>query len=311
MEETDSGLAENSENESKRASLYLFRKFYRKNRPQIILVSVFLFLQLAGVFLAYTVSHSPEMKEYMEINRPPAFNPDSGEETVINIVSIGVIGTIVLLSLKKFHLLKLKYIVMIAVFGAGSIVAGIFTDNILLTTLVGLFLLAIRHLFDSLSMINFSVIVSVLGFGAMGQYIEPVYAIILLFLLSIYDIIGVLYTKHITYLWFGTYVFDTKWRAVLAFIMPVDEREVIMVGAGDFAFPLLLTFSSTKYFVENSGSFAGIVGGLIIAVGTTLGFAVLQHMAAKSEQSKTTGLPGLPFVTIGGVIGYIFARLLI
>lgn len=303
-------ILEKKQTSSKKFKLQPMSYYFKEYKPQLTLIAVFFFIQCFGVFFAYNVAQSPELQQTLEENRPPMFE-ESGGKSTMNIVLIGVIGTLILVILKKYLSLNLKLIVMIAVFGAGTIVADIFSSNFLINSLFGITLVVLRERFESLNLLNLTVVIAILGFGAMGQFIEANWAVILMIVLSIYDIIGVLYTKHITYLWFGTYKFDTLWREVLAYIVVVDDTEVIIVGAGDFAFPLLLTFSSTKLFVETSVNAYGILAGFLVAVCTTIGFGALQYYATISEASKETGLPGLPFVSSGGIFGFIISKLML
>ncbi|MDP7079437.1 MAG: presenilin family intramembrane aspartyl protease [Candidatus Undinarchaeales archaeon] len=284
----------------------------RQNRAQMLLIILFLIVQICGVAIAYAVTQSPSIQLHLEQTRPAFISPDKGQENTVNIVAIGIIGTVFLILLKKYLRFKVRYVVIVAVFGSCTYLADILGFSALVSTLFGIVVTVLRERMENLHILNASVFVSVLGFGAIfGHWVVPEHAVLLLIVLSIYDIIGVLITQHITYLWFGAYKFEKMWRDVLAFVVHVDESEVILVGAGDFGFPMLFTFSVTEFLVQTQSKAFGLVGGTMVAISATLGFAALQIYAMRSERSKDTGLPGLPFVTGGAIAGWLLARLVL
>ncbi len=281
----------------------------RQNRAQSLLIILFLIVQICGVAIAYAVTQSPAIQMHLEETRPAFISPDKGQENTVNIVAIGIVGTVFLILLKKYLRFKVRYVVIVAVFGSCTYLADILGFGALGSVVFGIVVTVLRERLDSVLMLNASVFISVLGFGAIfGHWVVPEHAVVLLIVLSIYDIIGVLITQHITYLWFGAYKFEKIWRDVLAFVVHVDESEIILVGAGDFGFPMLFTFSVTEFLVQTQGKAFGLVGGSMVAISATLGFAFLQIYAMRSERSKDTGLPGLPFVTGGGIAGWLLAR---
>ena len=80
--------------------------------------------------------------------------------------------------------------------------------------------------------------------------------------MSVYDVIAVLYTKHMKFLWLR-YKLDT-FRKSLVFLFPKENERFSIIGSGDFALPLLFTITTAKINLQ---------AGFIAAIFSTIGFS--------------------------------------
>jgi len=174
----------------------------------------------------------------------------------------------------------------------------------------GAIALAIRAL-PYLISLNFTTFLSIESFSLLfGLFLKWDLVLVLLAGMAVYDVVAVFYTKHMKFLWFGGWL-DEKvekpyWRDTLAFFFPEKARGskglVSVIGAGDFALPAM--------FVVSVAQAGGFLPATICAVFCSAGFLLLERGAGESKRTGVTGIPGIPTIALGAVLGIISCRAL-
>ncbi len=263
-------------------------------------VAVFFLIQLLAMLAAASLSTKPYVSEF----RPEIVSETPQTSDILSIVTLVIVGTVVLVIL-KFIGFRMRYMVDLAVLVSSYYLAGIVTNLFLPSLLFALLVLVLRGR-DSLLLYNASSGVSIVAFSLLfGLFLNPDLVILLMAVMSIYDVVGVLYTRHIKYIWFGMVKklpveFNPMWREMIAVVFPQERKGgYVMIGAGDFALPALLTVN-----LATSSLSAGGISLLL----STAGFFVLQKVASMTRKSSETGLPGIPVLAFFSAIALLLAR---
>ncbi len=261
-------------------------------------VVVFFLIQLLAMVTAASVSTRPYVPEF----RPEIVSETPRTSDILSIVNLVIVGTVVLVIL-KFIGFRMRYMVDLAVLVSSYYLAGIVTNLFLPSLAFALLVLVLRRR-DSLPLYNASSAVSIIAFSLLfGLFLKPDLIILLMAAMSIYDVIGVLYTRHIKYIWFGMVKklpeFNPMWRDMIAVIFPQEARGYVMIGAGDFALPALLTV--------NLATSSLLAGGISLLL-STAGFFTLQKLASMTTKSSDTGLPGIPVLALFSAIALLLVR---
>ena len=233
----------------------------------------FLVIGLIAFMLLPFVTSLPNLEEY----RPEEL--EKGKEieggiTIFKSVLVLTLGLVIL----KFFKLRLSWIIDFSTFFSGYVLGNMFGFGIPL----GLLILSLRkiktkftfNLASAMTIICFTLILS--------PFITHESSMLLLALLSFYDVIGVLYFPYIKFLWLQTSnekIYDT--------IAIIYENG--MVGAGDFALPLIFALSYGTM---------GIVALLFLALGFSLNQSLAKRLGA---------FPGIPFQALFAFLFYLIA----
>lgn len=150
----------------------------------------------------------------------------------------------------------------------------------------------------------------------LGLAITPWQMVIVLLVLSVYDMIAVWKTKHIITMFKGLaergVVFALVvpqrakglWQKVPAMTggmsQPETRNDFIFMGTGDLALPLIFAISNFKQ---------NILAALIIVFGALLGIIFIHFVFLNKKERKP--LPALPPLAIGAIIGWLVARLIL
>ncbi len=261
-------------------------------------VIVFFLIQLLAMVTAASVSTKPYVPEF----RPEIVSETPQTSDILSIINLVIIGTVVLVIL-KFVGFRMRYMVDMAVLVSSYYLAGIVTNLFLPSLIFALLVLVLRGR-DSLLLYNASSGVSIVAFSLLfGLFLKPDLVLLLMAVMSIYDVIGVLYTRHIKYIWFGMVKklpeFNPMWRDMIAVIFPQEKQGYVMIGAGDFALPALLTVNLATSSLP--------AGGISLLL-STAGFFTLQKIASMTTKSSETGLPGIPVLAIFSAIALLLVR---
>lgn len=174
-----------------------------------------------------------------------------------------------------------------------AIVAGVF--------IVGLFLLPLVWIHDLI------VLFAGAGIGAIfGLQFHWTFAMMLLGILSLYDIVAVFITKHMVVLahelikrscTFALIIPEhiLQFRANLMAIQPGSG--FLILGGGDIVLPMFLT--SSAYVARPFAGWCAIAG---MCIGVTLNHVWLTH--------SRVPLPALPLISLGGILGTLAGLLL-
>ncbi|MCK4592294.1 hypothetical protein KAT63_02510 [Candidatus Parcubacteria bacterium] len=227
------------------------------------------------------------------------------------LLSFFIATSLMLLFLKKFKgkfLFKFLFSGAI-IFGAQGLF-GLFLSK-LYAFLASVLLVIFRFMHPRIWTQNIIIIIGVSGIAAsLGASVKPIFAIFILILLSVYDIIAVYKTRHMVKLFKGM----AEKGAVLALVIPKsfslwknkfsvikDENrsEFIFLGTGDIALPL---FFAASAFTD------GIKFSIAIILGAIIGL-IADHIIFVAQKEKRA-IPALPMIAFFSIAGYIIILLI-
>jgi presenilin-like A22 family membrane protease len=180
-----------------------------------------------------------------------------------------------------------------------------------IAALVGLVLAILKVFRPSVIIHNFTEMFVYRGLAAIFVPIMNLFAVImLLILISIYDMYAVWKSKHMIKL--AKFVSDSKLFAGLSIpykkpkkikgkakgVLKKGKVRVAILGGGDIGFPLMFSGVVMKGLILENYAL-GFLKSLIIPVFTTL---ALLWLLLKSKKDKF--YPAMPFISIGCFIGY-------
>ena len=227
------------------------------------------------------------------------------------LLSFFIATSLMLLFLKKF---KGKF--LFEFFFSGAIIFGaqgpfgLFLSKIY-AFLASVLLVVFRFTHPRIWTQNIIIIIGISGVAAsLGASIDPIFAIFILILLSVYDIIAVYKTRHMVKLFKGmaekgavlALVIPKKfslWKNKFSFIKDENRNEFIFLGTGDIALPL---FFAASAFVD------GIKFSVAIILGATIGL-IADHIIFVTQKEKKA-IPALPMIAFFSIAGYIMISLI-
>jgi len=241
-------------------------------------IHVFLVVNLISFLLLPFVLSTPDLGT----DRPAGFESGNEEEGSVNIFKTILWMTAILMFLKIFGI-KLKHIIDFSVFSAGYLFGSLFGLGLPLA----LVLLSYRKT-ELIILYNLSSIATIVSFSlVLAPFVTPEAALLLFSLLSLYDVLCVLYLPIIQFLWLEVRAkrytkkkFERYTTGVATF---TDDG---LIGAGDFALPTL--------FALSFGS-----RGLLALPFLLLGFWITHRFARKFQT-----FPGLPIQAFFGALAY-------
>ncbi|MEA2098131.1 MAG: presenilin family intramembrane aspartyl protease [Patescibacteria group bacterium] len=227
------------------------------------------------------------------------------------LLSFFIATSLMLLFLKKF---KGKF--LFEFFFSGAIIFGaqgpfgLFLSK-LYAFLAAVLLVVFRFTHPRIWTQNIIIIIGISGIAAsLGASINPVFALFILILLSVYDVIAIYKTRHMVKLFKGM----ASRGAVLALIIPKsfslwknkfdiikadNRKEFIFIGTGDIALPL---FFATAAFVD------GVRFSIAIIIGAIIGL-IADHLVFVTQKEKKA-IPALPMIAFFSIAGYIIVSLI-
>ncbi len=254
-----------------------------------LLVGLFLLAQLVGLYVvkSYLVEALP-----YGIERPPLEETTSFIPIFLTIIFV----TIIALLLIRFRARKLWLIwFFLSVFITMSVSFSAFLQQYIALAIA--FILTIIKVFKrNLIIHNFT---ELFIYGGLAAVFVPLLSlwsiIILLILISIYDVYAVWKSKHMVKL----AKYQAKELHVFAglYIVYAKKKEAIL-GGGDIGFPLLFSGVILKDF--------GFLNAVVVSLFVTL---ALLGLLFYSEKKKY--YPAMPFLTAGCLIGYLVMLLLL
>lgn len=234
-------------------------------------VEAFLLLNVLAFALLPLVESRPNIEDF----RPPELEEGrevTGSTEIFRSLLYLTLGLVVL----KFLKISLSWIIDLAVFFSGYLFGSLFGIGFWL----GLLLLSLRKIKDPL-LFNISSAGTILCFTLLiAPFVTPKAAMTLMALLSLYDVVGVLYLPYIKFLWL-----QVKKDKRLESIAILFKKG--MVGAGDFALPILFSLSF---------GFLGFLSVPLLALGFSLNNLLARKLGA---------FPGIPFQAIFAYAFYI------
>ena len=296
----------------------------------LLLALIFFVAQIVGLaiteeYISIEEYIDPETKAVVKqvVSEDLPYNlerPEIEESTSYIWITIAVIiGTLLLLLIirfKKMNLWKLWF--FFAVFFTMAIAFAPFIGQIIAALLA--FIFALMKIYRPTAILNN--FTEIFIYGGLAAIFVPVInlfsAFALLFLISIYDIIAVRYTKHMAKLakfqarsniFAGLLVPYGKGKGIAAegkgIIKDKEKGRIAVLGGGDIGFPLLFAGAVMKDLMLANPEPIGFLKTLIIPVFVT--FALL-YLLITGEKDKF--YPAMPYLSVGCILGYLVVLLL-
>ena len=261
-----------------------------KYEPLILIILLYVSIQLMGLQIGHELIGKIESGEILPVIEEPE-NPLSS----LIIFAYILVGTGIMLLLLKFGL-----VFLIRIMSFFFLVIGLFFTLWLLFGFVGLFLAAILFSLSILksrnpAVMNIVLLFTIPGIGALfGSSLAFIPALILILILSAYDLVAVFGTKHMITLAEGA-----KGKIPLMFAIPFGDR-LLGLGTGDLAIPLIFSVSVMRDY-SFTNAIVTAAGGLI---GIILLFVYILN-------KKECALPALPPICAGLIAGFGVSFLLV
>ena len=174
----------------------------------------------------------------------------------------------------------------------------------------GSLIVLLRFVWKSVLTANLTLVVGIAGIAAgIAADLSPNAVIILLAVLSFYDIVAVYRTRHMVKMFRAL----TSHGVVLAFILPpLRLRELVarptgdapgramLLGTGDVAVPAMLAAAALR---------VGVVPAVASLAGAAAGFALMFMLFL--AQPKRAPMPALPPIALGATAGYLISLLIL
>jgi presenilin-like A22 family membrane protease len=271
------------------------------SKLNVLLTQLFLFIlvQLLGIYVASTlIFQKPELIEIQQISLLAFF--------AIFALSVAIIFLAMRFLKHKFGF-KMLFVFLIVV-GSKSVFSSMFSETI--STILSLVVVGLWVAIPYVYMHNIAIILSVSGIAAeLGFAMSFANVIILISVLSVYDVIAVYQTKHMIRMFKGM----VNKGLLLAIIVPFKrklwltktetvkpKKGFLLLGTGDLAFPLILAVSAVKY---------SIISSYFIAIGATFGAGIVFYLLVNQQQHKA--IPALPPIAVCSILGFLVSLLII
>ncbi|MFH0961173.1 MAG: hypothetical protein V1820_00625 [archaeon] len=272
-------------------------------KPEVLAFSGILVAAL--VFSQFVEAGSLDLANY----RPEILSERPGVGDVGRILLIVFAGTAFLVVAKLLGLTLRIFVEAGAFAGAYYFVSPFLGDFAGISA--GVLMVALRAT-PYLLFLNLSAVLSILSFAFLfGTFLSWNLVLLTISAMAVYDAVAVLYTKHMKFLWLGSFgnrfgnrfgvfgglIEHPKWRETFALFFP-RKGALSVIGAGDFALPAT--------FVVSVASSGGFYAGLVTAAFLVLSFLLLEKISSDSEKTFDTGIPGIPPMALGACLAALF-----
>ena len=270
------------------------------------LITASLSLATAHNMTTGKVIYTPEPVQSIYVPPSPVPPYQPAEIGVFQFLASFLIATLLMLLFLKIFKGKFMFEIFFSgaiIFGAQGPLGIVFVK---FTAFLGaIAIVALRFIYPRILTQNIAIIIGIAGISAsLGMSVKPLMVLIILILLSIYDIIAVYKTRHMIKLFKGM----AKRGAVLALVVPKsfslwfnkfetikpeNKNEFIFLGTGDLALPIFFAISALSL---------GIRFSLLIIFGAVVGFAVNHLIFINQKERKP--IPALPAIAFFSILGY-------
>jgi presenilin-like A22 family membrane protease len=259
-----------------------------KHNIKVLLILVLLFLgaQYIGIYInqVYQTKELP-----LNIQRPEI----RGTAASLSILPIIIFMTILILLLAKFKLRKIwKAWFFLAVWFALVISLAAFVD-VKIAMVIALLGAVFKVIEVDIYVHN---ITELFIYGGLVAIFAPIFTpfsvLVLLFLISVYDMVAVWSTKHMIKL----AKFQTSLKVFAGLLVPYGKNKAAILGGGDIGFPLLFTV-----VIYKSLGLSALVIPLFVALALFL-------LLVKGKKDRY--YPAMPYLSAGCIAGYFIAYLL-
>lgn len=259
----------------------------------------FLFTQFLGLYVSQSLS-----LQQITVTENPEEIGNSFEFFGLIIVMTAIMIAVIRLKIKMF----LKIIEATAVFFASVLVFSAFVPELPAIALAGL-VLVLKTVKRNIATKNMSAVLAIAGVGGiLGASLGVLPAIVLLLILSLYDIIAVFFTKHMVEM--SKSIIANDMAFTLSF--PVKNR-IFELGTGDLVMPLIFAaavLNAPQTTFINFGTVAvstSLIKSLFVCFGALSGLVVVINLV---ERTKGRMLPALPPIVAGALVFFVAGTLL-
>jgi len=263
-------------------------------------ILLFLLAQVVALILGFRILQIEEIRTIIE----------KQGISLWNLLLVFLVGTVIIL----FSLRFIKRAIIFKAFFYFIIIFGllIFFDMFLpfwLTLFLTFLILFWHHFFPSVLSQNVVVILVTIGVSIyIGLSLSVWQVIILLIILSLYDLVAVHKTRHMVKMFKGlaekgaifSLIIPFRFKNLLTRLGQVKPgEEFVFLGTGDLAFPMIFSISALSLGVIHS---IFIIGGALFGIlAINLFFTLIK---------KRISLAALPPIALGSIIGYFISLLI-
>ncbi|MGC9049240.1 MAG: presenilin family intramembrane aspartyl protease [Patescibacteria group bacterium] len=281
------------------------------SKGKLLINELFFYLiaQVFGLLSAWKILQLPAIQEQISKQKISWFD----------LIFSVLIGTAIILLTLKFLKHKMPYKIF---FGFLFFLGIFYTLNIWLTSIPSLILTVIlfwsHQRWPKIITHNLIITLTIIWAAiSLGLVISPWQIIIILLILSLYDLIAVWKTKHMIKMFKGL----AERGVIFALIIPAKIKnlfqsipeikpgsEFLFLGTGDLALPMIFVISAFRSSCDswsNSCKFA-ILPPILIILGTLLGIVFINLVMMGKERKP---LPALPPLAIGAILGFLISGL--
>jgi len=248
-------------------------------RTTLVIIALFFFSQIAGLFI---------VNKNIETFGTAAFEPSGEEEKVIiSLPASIIILTVVFILLHKLglkNILLLWYslaFITTVFFSLSAFMQEIYAVTIATVLLIIKFCSKDEYIHNIAELFVYGGLTVVFL-----PLLTPKIMIILLILISAYDIYSVFYSKHMIVL-----AKNQESLNIFSGLKVRVDDNVSMLGGGDMAFPLMFASVMLRDY--------GALHGLLIVYGAVIGLLTLILLSKKNKF-----YPAMPLITAGCFFGY-------
>lgn len=258
---------------------------------------MFLVVQLWGIFVAVQILR----------NAASYGLPDQSLEftwsSLLVLIVVGVLFFLVVRYGRHFGSYLLRIALALAIFG-GSQIALVSITNIVWADILSLLLVILFFSFNKVFIQNIAVILALVGVGTiLGLSLSPLTVVIVLVVMSFYDIWSVYITKHMIALANGM----IQAGAIFGFVIPIANRDFftntkdmtpgqrsMILGSGDVVFPLVLAASVAR---------TSLAGAIVVAMFSSVGLWFTHLLFVNQPERKA--MAALPPIAMMSILGYL------
>ena len=263
-------------------------------------ILTFLAIQALGIFVGLRLLHIPEVQAQMKTQ--PIKLSDF-------LIAFAIGTALIFLALKAFKKgFFFKIFIGFLIFFGCLIVFGAFIPDIPAIILTIACIYFYYHRPKVLTQ-NIALGLAICGAGVMiGLGLTVWQVLILLAILSVYDIIAVWKTKHMIALFKGlaergvimALIIPSKIKDTLTDLKQVKPgEEFLLLGTGDISFPIIFAVSALKFSLWSS---------IAVILGALLGITFIHFVFIARKERKP--VPALPPIAVGSAIGFFISLLL-
>lgn len=275
-----------------------------KTKLNLFLKEFVLFGLTMSLGIASAYSNAPIIEK--SIIDPGDFSLDS----LVIFLAVFTIFLLVMTKFKRMNAIALRFFLLLVVFSGSQILIG--SSVTPPWDLVGAFAVVLFFIFVRNVLVhNFGMILGIAGVSSLlGVTITPQAAIILLVILSFYDIFAVYVSKHMVHLAEGM----IHSGAIFGFVIPFQLKDIfyhkeearnkmgekfMILGSGDIGLPLIMASSVAVVSLSQS---------IITALSSMVGLFIT-HLLFVNQGSKRP-MAALPPIATLTIIGYLVAQIL-